>query len=160
MMFFSIFDSPIGKILIQANAYEICALSFPDEVPSENPNELSELAKKQILEYFEGKRRQFDFAMAQSGTYFQQKVWNELNKIDAGNPISYAALAKRMKNPLAIRAIASANGRNKLMIVVPCHRVIGINGELVGFSAGLWRKKWLLEHEEKMTSIGQTNLTF
>jgi methylated-DNA-[protein]-cysteine S-methyltransferase len=159
-MFFSILDSPIGKILIQANSSEIYALGFPDELPSEKPNELSELAKKQIGEYFEGKRRQFDFAMAQTGTDFQQKVWNELLKIDAGNPISYAALAKRMKNPLAIRAIASANGRNKLMIVVPCHRVIGMNGELVGFSAGLWRKKWLLEHESQMTSAGQSKLTF
>ncbi|HQS06268.1 MAG TPA: methylated-DNA--[protein]-cysteine S-methyltransferase, partial [Daejeonella sp.] len=100
------------------------------------------------------------FPMAQPGTDFQQKVWDELRRIDAGKPISYAALAKRMKNPLAIRAIASANGRNNLMIAVPCHRVIGSNGDLVGFSAGLWRKKWLLEHEAKMTSIGQSSLNF
>ncbi len=80
--------------------------------------------------------------------------------IPAGKPISYAALSKRMNNPLAIRAIAAANGKNKLMIVVPCHRVIGSNGELVGYAGELWRKKWLLEHEAKLTQSGQATLTF
>lgn len=147
-------------MVIEASEHDICAVGFPDELPLENPNELSERAKEQFREYFEKKRKHFDFPMVQPGTDFQQKVWNELRKIDAGKPISYAALAKRMKNPLAIRAIASANGRNNLMIAVPCHRVIGSNGDLVGFSAGLWRKKWLLEHEAKMTSLGQSSLTF
>lgn len=159
-MFFSILNSPIGQLVIEANEREICALGFPAELPLENPNELSEIAKEQFREYFEEKRKYFDFPMAQPGTDFQQKVWDELRRIDAGKPISYAALAKRMKNPLAIRAIASANGRNNLMIAIPCHRVIGSNGDLVGFSAGLWRKKWLLEHEAKMTSIGQASLNF
>lgn len=147
-------------MVIEASELEICAIGFPSELPLENPNELSEMAKEQFREYFEEKRKDFDFPMAQPGTDFQQKVWDELRRIDAGKPISYAALAKRMKNPLAIRAIASANGRNNLMIAVPCHRVIGSNGDLVGFSAGLWRKKWLLEHEAKMTSTGQSTLTF
>lgn len=147
-------------MVIEASEYEICAIGFPAELPLENPNELSEMAKEQFREYFEEKRKHFDFPMAQAGTDFQQKVWDELRRIDAGKPISYAALAKRMKNPLAIRAIASANGRNNLMIAVPCHRVIGSNGDLVGFSAGFWRKKWLLEHEAKMTSSGQSSLTF
>jgi len=159
-MFYSILDSPIGKMVIEANENEICSINFPSNIPLEYPNEISELAKKQFIEYFDGKRMNFDFPMAQAGTDFQQKVWEELMKIDAGTPISYAALAKRMKNPLAIRAIASANGRNNLMIAIPCHRVIGSNGDLVGFSAGLWRKKWLLEHEARMSSVGQTNLTF
>ncbi len=147
-------------MVIEASEQEIYAIGFPAELPLENPNELSEMAKEQFIEYFEGNRKHFDFPMAQPGTDFQQKVWDELRRIDAGNPISYAALAKRMKNPLAIRAIASANGRNNLMIAVPCHRVIGSNGDLVGFSAGLWRKKWLLEHEAKMTSTGQSSLIF
>ena len=159
-MFFSILNSPIGQMVIEANETEICAMSFPSETPLENPNEWSLLAREQFIEYFEGKRKDFDFPMAQPGTDFQQKVWDELRRIDAGKPISYAALAKRMKNPLAIRAIASANGRNNLMIAIPCHRVIGSTGVLVGYSAGLWRKKWLLEHEAKMTSIGQSTLTF
>ena len=147
-------------MVIEANDQEIYAVGFPGELPLENPNELSEWAKEQFREYFQEKRKHFDFPMAQTGTEFQQKVWTELRKIDAGKPISYAALAKRMENPLAIRAIASANGRNNLMIAVPCHRVIGSNGELVGFSAGLWRKKWLLEHEAKMTLTGQATINF
>jgi methylated-DNA-[protein]-cysteine S-methyltransferase len=159
-MFFSMLDSPIGKMVIEANENEIFAIGFSSEIPVEYPNKWSEMAKEQFKEYFEGTRKKFDFPMTQAGTDFQQKVWEELRKIDAGTPISYAALAKRMKNPLAIRAIASANGRNNLMIAIPCHRVIGSNGDLVGFSAGLWRKKWLLEHEAKMSSVGQISLTF
>jgi len=144
--------------MIQANELEVYAIKFPDEIPDEVPNHISERAKEQFKQYFEGKSSVFNFPMMQQGTDFQKKVWLELRKIDAGKPITYAALAKRMKNPLAIRAIASANGKNNLMIAVPCHRVIGSNGELVGFSAGLWRKKWLLEHEARMTSIGQATL--
>lgn len=159
-MFISTHDSPIGKIQISANDHEVFAIFFPEEIPQDNPNDITELAKLQFEEYFDGKRIAFDFQMAQSGTEFQQSVWNELRKIKAGYPISYTALSKRLKNPLAIRAIASANGRNNLLIAVPCHRVIGSNGELVGFSAGLWRKKWLLEHEAAMSSIGQTSLNF
>lgn len=144
--------------MIQANELEVYAIKFPDEIPDEVPNHISEQAKEQLKQYFEGKSSAFNFPMMQQGTDFQKKVWLELRKIDTGKPITYAALAKRMKNPLAIRAIASANGKNNLMIAVPCHRVIGSNGKLVGFSAGLWRKKWLLEHEARMTSSGQSTL--
>lgn len=147
-------------MVIGANENEICSINFTSNIPLEYPNEISELAKVQFMEYFDGKRMNFDFPMVQTGTDFQQKVWEELSKINAGTPISYTALAKRMKNPLAIRAIASANGRNNLIIAIPCHRVIGSNGDLVGFSAGLWRKKWLLEHEARMSSTGQSTLTF
>ncbi|MBM3403226.1 MAG: methylated-DNA--[protein]-cysteine S-methyltransferase [Bacteroidetes bacterium] len=159
-MFISILHSPIGELAIEAGEHEVHAIIFPTELPLENPNKLSELAKEQLSEYFNQKRKYFDFPMAQAGTLFQQKVWNELRKIEAGKPISYATLARIIKNSLAIRAIASANGRNRLLIAVPCHRVIGSNGDLVSFSAGLWRKKWLLEHEAKMSSIGQISLTF
>jgi methylated-DNA-[protein]-cysteine S-methyltransferase len=157
-MFFSILESPIGQIIIKANEQEVYSINFGDQFSEENPNEISALAKAQFINYFEGRINNFDFPMLQSGTDFQNKVWIELQKIDAGKPITYAVLAKRMKNPLAIRAIASANGRNNLMIAVPCHRVIGSNGELVGFSGGLWRKKWLLEHEARMTKSGQSTL--
>lgn len=159
-MYISTLDSPIGKIQISANDREVYAIFFTEQIQEDNPNDITALAKLQFEEYFEGKRIAFDFQMAQSGTEFQQSVWNELKKIEAGFPISYAALSKRLKNPLAIRAIASANGRNNLIIAIPCHRVIGSNGDLVGFSAGLWRKKWLLEHEAVIRSIGQTCLNF
>lgn len=159
-MFISTLNSPIGKIQISANDLEVFAISFTEEITEDKPNHISEQAKSQFEEYFEGKRIVFDFPMVQTGTDFQQSVWNELRKIEAGYPISYSALSKRLNNPLAIRAIASANGRNNLIIAVPCHRVIGSNGDLVGFSAGLWRKKWLLEHEATMSSVGQTSLNF
>lgn len=159
-MFISTLNSPIGRLQISANEQEVFTISFPEEIAEENPNGISELAKSQFEEYFEGNRIVFDFPMVQTGTDFQQSVWNELRKIEAGYPISYAALSKRLKKPLAIRAIASANGKNNLIIAVPCHRVIGSNGDLVGFSAGLWRKKWLLEHEAAISSIGQTSLNF
>lgn len=145
-------------MMIQANELGVYAIRFPAEIPDEVPNHISEQAKEQFRQYFEGKSSAFNFPMMQQGTDFQQKVWDELRKIEAGYPITYTALAKRLNNPLAIRAIASANGRNNLMIAVPCHRVIGIDGALVGFSAGLWRKKWLLEHEVKMTQSGQSSL--
>ncbi|MBC7744152.1 MAG: methylated-DNA--[protein]-cysteine S-methyltransferase, partial [Flavobacterium sp.] len=109
--------------------------------------------------YFQGIRNQFTFVFKQNGTDFQQTVWSELLTIEAGKPISYLTLSKKMKNRLAIRAIASANGKNNIMIVIPCHRVIGSNGYLVGYSGGLWRKKWLLEHEARMMKTGQTTLT-
>ena len=157
-MFSSLIESPIGLLSIKANEHEVFSIKFLDQFTDENPNKITEIAKAQFMEYFSGKRNNFDFPMFQIGTDFQKNVWNELRKIDAGKPITYAALAKRMKKPLAIRAIASANGKNKLLIAIPCHRVIGSNGELIGFSAGLWRKKWLLEHETEITKSGQSTL--
>jgi methylated-DNA-[protein]-cysteine S-methyltransferase len=159
-MYSSIFDSPIGKIIINATEKEVHSIHFIEQDENENPNQISDLAKSQLREYFEGKRKNFDFPMNQSGSDFQKNVWLELQNIPVGHTISYATLAKRMQNPLAIRAIAAANGKNNLLLVVPCHRVIGSNGKLVGFSAGLWRKKWLLGHETKMTVLGQSFLDF
>ena len=159
-MFSSLLESPIGLLSINANEHEVFSIKFLDQLTDQNPNKITEIAKVQFIEYFEGKRNNFDFPILQIGTDFQKNVWNELQRIDAGKPITYAALAKRMKNPLAIRAIASANGKNNLLIAIPCHRVIGSNGELIGFAAGLWRKKWLLEHEARITMNGQSRLIY
>ncbi len=159
-MYSSSLSTPIGQLVIRANDKEIFFIGFPEDVPLDPSNSITEQALIQFQEYFDGKCYYFDFPVAQPGTDFQQQVWKELLNIQAGKPISYAALSKKMDNPLAIRAIASANGKNNLMIIVPCHRVIGSNGDLTGFSAGLWRKKWLLEHEIKMTGIGQSALNF
>lgn len=156
-MYTSNLNTPIGNLLIEANEEAVFAIEFKDAV-AELPNELTVLAKIQLEDYFEGKTLEFIFPMQQTGSEFQQSVWQELKLIQAGYPISYAALSQRMNNPLAIRAIAAANGKNKLAIVVPCHRVIGSHGDLVGYAGGLWRKQWLLDHEAKMTGIGQTNL--
>jgi len=155
----SILETPIGSMVIEANDNEVYFIGFKDEIIKESSNWITEKAKEQLHEYFEGKRSLFDFPLAQSGTDFQQLVWKQLAQIPAGKPLSYTALSGKMNNPLAIRAIASVNGKNKLMIVIPCHRVIGLNGDLVGYAAGLWRKKWLLEHEARMTGIGQTILS-
>jgi methylated-DNA-[protein]-cysteine S-methyltransferase len=87
-------------------------------------------------------------------------VWQNLLSIDYGTTISYAQLSNQMKSPLAIRAIASANGKNNLLIVVPCHRVIGSDGSLTGYAGGLWRKQWLLEHEATTLGIGQIKMPF
>ena len=129
-------------------------------IHDEFPNELTNRASSQLAEYFNGDRQQFDFAIEQPGSDFQQTVWKELLGLEVGKPISYASLSKKMNSPLAIRAIAAASGKNNLMIVVPCHRVIGSNGKLVGYAGSLWRKKWLLNHEVSMSGTGQSSLIF
>ena len=159
-MFCSTLNTPIGLLIITATTETLEFIGYDLDDVEENPGELTEYVKGQLQEYFDGKRSVFDIPLQQPGTDFQKNVWNELLKIEPGKPISYAALSKRMNNPLAIRAIASANGKNKLMIVIPCHRVIGSGGELVGYAGGLWRKKWLLEHEARMMNTGQATLMF
>ena len=104
-------------------------------------------AKTQLQEYFVQKRKKFDFKLNPKGTPFQQKVWKALLEIPFGKTCSYMELSKKLGDPKAIRAVASANGKNPLWIVVPCHRVIGSDGSLTGYAGGLYRKKWLLALE-------------
>ncbi|MBD0368698.1 MAG: methylated-DNA--[protein]-cysteine S-methyltransferase, partial [Flavisolibacter sp.] len=104
---------------------------------------------QQLQEYFEGKRKIFDLPLQQQGTEFQQRVWNQLLQVPFGKTISYLELARKIGDVKAIRAVGTANGKNNLAIVVPCHRVIGTNTRLTGYAGGLWRKQWLLEHEAK-----------
>lgn len=111
---------------------------------------------EQLIQYFNGQRRQFELPINQQGTPFQQEVWGELMQIPFGKTISYLELARRTGDTKATRAVASANGRNNVAIIVPCHRVIGSNRELIGYGGGLWRKKWLLEHEMKVAYGVQT----
>ena len=112
-------------------------------------------AVEQLQEYFEGNRTVFELQLNPSGTDFQKKVWEALLQIPFGKTISYLELSKQLGDVKAIRAVASANGKNPLWIVVPCHRVIGTNGDLTGYAGGLHRKKWLLEHESpaKQTTL-------
>lgn len=110
----------------------------------------------QLDEYFAGTRTGFNLDMAQEGTGFQQTVWAELANIPYGKTISYLELSKRIGNVKAIRAVGTANGNNSISIIVPCHRVIGSNGDLIGYGGDLWRKKWLLEHEGKFAHGVQT----
>lgn len=154
--------SPIGFLQITEEdgfVTRIYALDGEFEVHEPETVVLKE-AVKQMDEYFRGERKAFDLPLKQQGSTFQQEVWDELSKISYGKTISYLEQSTRMNNPLGIRAIASANGKNHLLIVVPCHRVIGSDGSLTGFGAGLWRKKWLLEHEAKVMGVGQMKLDF
>lgn len=105
---------------------------------------------EQLIQYFNGERRQFELPVHQPGTPFQQEVWSLLTQIPFGKTISYAELARRTGDTKATRAVAHANGKNQIAIIVPCHRVIGSNGDLVGYAGGLSRKRWLLDHEAKV----------
>lgn len=161
MIYTSSLATPIGFCVIEGNESHIHSILFSEyDLTESNSNKLCLQAKQELQEYFDGKRVEFTFPIEQKGTSFQQNVWQNLRQIQAGYPISYAQLSRQMQQPLAIRAIASTNGKNQLAIVIPCHRVIGSNGTLVGYAGGLWRKKWLLEHEAKLSGIGQTALAF
>jgi methylated-DNA-[protein]-cysteine S-methyltransferase len=111
---------------------------------------------EELIEFFNGKRKKFDIPVCQSGTAFQQRVWNELVNIPFGKTISYLELARMLGDEKVIRAAAQTNGKNKIAIIVPCHRVIGSDKSLVGYAGGLWRKKWLLQHEFRITHGIQT----
>ncbi len=147
-------QSPVGIVQIVATDAWVSSILFKDtmdEQPAAEPNVMTQLAAAQLAAYFSGKPDPFTFPMYQSGTAFQQKVWDVLLNIPLGKTCSYLELARILGDEKCIRAAASSNGKNKLAIVVPCHRVIGQSGKLVGYAGGLWRKQWLLEHEKKMT---------
>lgn len=145
-------SSPLGitKISGDENGVALISVLSEGEPSTTIPNQLQE-AVLQLQEYFEGKRIDFTFKLNPKGTDFQQKVWQELRNIPFGKTISYLDLSKKLGDVKVIRAAASANGKNPLWIVVPCHRVIGTDGSLTGYAGGLWRKKWLLEHENPTT---------
>ena len=141
--------TPLGtaEIIGDVNGIsDITILDTENELTIEIPEYLK-LCVSELNEYFESKRTRFTFELQLQGTQFQQKVWQELQNIPFGKTISYIDLAKKLSDVKVIRAAASANGKNRLWIVIPCHRVIGSNGSLTGYAGGLWRKKWLLEHE-------------
>ncbi|WP_316749488.1 methylated-DNA--[protein]-cysteine S-methyltransferase [Pedobacter gandavensis] len=157
----SILHSPIGAIYIFAGEESVREITFKESDTKDlSENSLSKLAAAQLNDYFEGKLTAFNLPLQQDGTQFQQGVWTALQTIDYGNTCSYLEFSKQQNNVLAIRAIAAANGKNKLAIVVPCHRVIGSNGKLVGYAGELWRKKWLLDHERAISKKGQMTLDF
>lgn len=141
--------TPLGIAEICGDENGISSITVFDEGKplSDNiPHELQE-AVTQLQDYFDGKRNDFTFQLNPSGTDFQKKVWKGLLEIPYGKTLSYQEFSIRLGDVKAIRAVASANGRNPLWIVVPCHRVIGSDGSLTGYAGGLWRKKWLLDHE-------------
>ena len=142
------FKTPLGitKIIGDENGISEISIQENGKITERIPAVLEEVVH-QLQDYFDGKRTDFDFKINPKGTEFQQKVWQSLIEIPFGKTMSYLDLSKKLGDVKAIRAVASANGKNPLWIVVPCHRVIGTDGSLTGYAGGLWRKKWLLEHE-------------
>jgi AraC family transcriptional regulator of adaptative response/methylated-DNA-[protein]-cysteine methyltransferase len=158
-------ESPLGPLLAAATKNAVCFLEFSDRRMLEHnyrqirkrfgmpilptTNNVLEQLRGELNCYFQGKQRRFSVCLAMNGTPFQERVWNELTRIPYGETISYEELASRIEQPTAVRAVARANGMNRISILVPCHRVIGKNGELTGYGGGLWRKRLLLELEQK-----------
>ena len=141
-------DTPIGYAALKGDKNGLASITvFDDKKPNTIIPEILEEAVNQFQEYFDGKRFTFDLNLNPQGTDFQKSVWKALLEIPYGKTVSYLELSKTLGNVKAIRAVAAANGKNPLWIVVPCHRVIGSNGDLTGYAGGLHRKKWLLEHE-------------
>lgn len=147
------YKSPIGFLKIQsANHYITSVVFAEEEILTTNDHVLVQQCIQQLDEYFHGLRKIFDLPLQQQGSEFQTKVWDLLYQIPYGKTISYQQLARQYGDLKATRAVASANGKNNLAIIVPCHRVIGSNQSLTGYAGGLWRKKWLLDHEAKYHS--------
>lgn len=159
-------ETPIGAMIAGATPDGICLLEFSDRRMLETEYEIlrtrlnaallqgendhfAEL-RIQLQEYFTGQRQAFSVPLLLTGTPFQEKVWWALLQIPFGQTRSYRAQARTIQNPAAVRAVANANGMNKISIIVPCHRVIGSNGSLTGYGGGLWRKEWLLAHEAQL----------
>jgi len=146
-----IISTPLGKMVAKANDNAVFALDFK-EIPAcagmtNNPNNILLQLATELDEYFAGKRREFSVPVILQGTDFQIKAWQVLQQIPYGKTISYTEQAALVGNPKAVRAVANANSKNKIVLLVPCHRVIGSNGALTGFSSGLWRKEKLIELE-------------
>lgn len=155
-------SSPVGTIEITGNEQGIRSIEFMSDpshpITGEPVHPSLQAAHTQLQEYLDGERKEFDFKLDPAGTDFQKKVWNELQRIPFGKTMSYLQLAEKVADKLATRAVGSANGKNPIAIVVPCHRVIGHNGKLTGYAGGLWRKEWLLQHEGILAKSRQMSL--
>ena len=154
-------SSPIGPIRLTAGPDALTGVFMlkhkygPDGFPPEERGESPVLdeAARQLSAYFEGSLRNFDLPMAPEGSDFQRQVWDELVRIPFGETISYLTLARRIGDARHVRAVGTANGRNPISIIIPCHRVVGSDGSLVGYGGGLERKRWLLDHETRVTGV-------
>lgn len=151
------FKSPLGFLILKSNGESVTEISFAEnEIQEQHSCEVLESCKAQLDDYFSGKSLVFDIPLAAEGTEFQQKVWAELLKIPYGETITYMDLAVRLGDPKCIRAAGTANGKNPIAVVIPCHRVIGAGNKLTGYAGGIWRKKMLLELEMKHNPTKRT----
>lgn len=143
------YKTPLGTAKIVGDENGISAITVMDDVV-ETSAEIPEILKdcvQQLDEYFNGTLKQFNLKLNPQGTDFQKRVWKELLQVSYGKTRTYLEQSKQLGDVKAIRAVASANGKNPIWIVIPCHRIIGSDGSLTGYAGGIWRKKWLLEHE-------------
>jgi methylated-DNA-[protein]-cysteine S-methyltransferase len=147
-----IYSSPIGLIEITEKNEFLTGLNFRDgaaESGKERVRSVLATCERQLDEYFSGKRFAFDLPLAFEGTPFQEEVWAALRTVPFGRTISYGELARMIGRPAAVRAVGAANGANPISIIIPCHRILGNDGNLTGYGGGLWRKERLLSHERK-----------
>ena len=146
-------ETPIGYLIIRGDEKAVHEISFNDDNQNEEglSNPILAQCKSQLEAYFKKDRSTFNFPILPKGTNFQEEVWQKLLEIPYGKTISYKQLANNLGNIKKIRAAASANGKNPLAIVIPCHRVIGADGSMTGYASGVWRKRWLLEHENAIS---------
>lgn len=144
------FKSDIGIICVEDNGEKLISVKLCEKAKSSNESDLTIKAINQLREYFDGIRKNFDLPLEMNGTKFQLKVWNELNNIPFGETRSYKDIAEKIGNHKAVRAVGGANNKNKLMIIVPCHRVIGADGSLTGYAGGIAVKEKLLRHEKNI----------
>lgn len=142
------YPSPIGLVEVSGNPDGIASVYFVEDQPylSDVPDCLADCIT-QLTEFFQGNRHTFSLKLNPQGTAFQQKVWAELLNIPYGRTATYLDIALALGDKNAVRAVGSANGRNPISVIVPCHRVIGASGKLIGYGGGIWRKEWLLRHE-------------
>lgn len=168
---FTRFPSPIGELVLAVSDAALKGVFFPlprnRVTPEERPEWVQDdgcgpagallaQVRRQLTEYFDGTRTSFDLPLDADGSAFERSVWNLLRTIPYGATTSYGELARRLGDPRATRAVGAANGKNPIPIIVPCHRVVGARGELTGFGGGLDRKRWLLEHEGALLTLGRT----
>lgn len=145
-----IYNSPIGGIEIISSDDKIIGIHFGQKYETKfQKSIIIDQCIEELNEYFSGKRKLFNVNINYFGTDFQRKVWSELLNIKYGETCSYKKIANLIGNPGAMRAVGNANNKNKIAIIIPCHRVIGADGKLVGYAGELWRKEWLLNHENK-----------
>lgn len=144
----SYFDSPLGVIELTSDGAGITSLTFRQKaLEAEQPLELLDRCKRELAAYFRGELFEFSLPLSLEGTPFQREVWEALRKIPYGETRSYGDIARLVGNPGALRAVGGANNKNKIAIIIPCHRVVGSRGKLTGYAGGLERKEWLLKHE-------------
>jgi len=150
-MYFYFIDSPIGTIRLTSDGDAVTGLHFEDEAGEAVAKNIPVLlqCEKELNEYFAGTRKNFTVKTKNAGTVFMERCWRQLLSIPYGSTCSYADIAYWIGNPKGVRAVGGANNKNNISIIYPCHRVVGKDGSLTGYGGGLWRKEWLLKHEEK-----------